>query len=135
MEDLSEFGFEPKILKPINPRKWKVNGTNDKGNATLAVGNADLREMWKDRLKSHVTNYTKKISKYSTNMQLMYGIILQNLDIKNVRTLIKSNRTFTSPYRDKDPIDLMKLLWKMGRKEQGVISPSKTLYHIVSRTL
>ena len=127
MEGLSNFDFYPHMPKSVSSSKWKVEDTNDTDNVAL-VKSADLKEFFKNMLKSEVIEYTKKISKYNTDMQPLYGIILRNLDI-NARTLIKSNTTFTSIHKDKDQIDLIKLLRKMCHKEEDVIYPPKTLYY------
>ena len=112
MEDLSKFDFDPLMPKPVSPGKWKVKDTNDKGDVTL-VKSPDLKEIFKDILRSEIINYTKKISKYKIDMQLLYEIVLGNLDV-NVRTLIESDTTFASIHTNKDPIgrrDIRNKVW------------------------
>ena len=92
IEDLRSFEFDPLMPKPVNSIKWHEKKTDDKGEDTL-VENPDLKENFKNMLKSETIRYTKKISKYKADMELLHGIIFGNLDI-NVRILIEFDTTF-----------------------------------------
>ena len=71
--------------------------------------------------------YIKTMPNHEKRMQLLYGIIIGNLDAN-----IESDSSSITTYASQDLTDLIKLLCKMCRTEKGIVYPvAKTLLYIL----
>ena len=116
IRDLTIFDFDdsPLMPTPIDPSKYTTPVTGG-----TPIIDAAKKEIYDNILKSKISAFVKMSQQHDIYMQQIYGIIYGNLD-QSIQSLIMGDPSFDSVQRFTDPIQLIKLLRKMCRKEKGV---------------